>query len=810
MDVLRIAQGSGESNIDTFDVMDNKTGFINRNGFYNFLSNILAISAAENKNVLIFCVKLVNYKKISELWKEAESSNIINVSSRLIADAVRGRAVCARVKDDTYMIANKIDDDGVTMANSIKDQLSFRFDDFNKVSSKEYTLNPIITSLIISPDAGMSPDEIFAWFSAKNREVLDSKPQNRYSAFSDGEGDPTLRNIVNRILDTNDIDYYFQPIISAKTGKIVGYEALMRMPEKYGVSPLTLLKFAAEENRLGDVERATLFNVLKKVDELKEELGDRKVFINSIPGYYLPDDEFESLAKKYASLAEKVVVEVTEETEMGESTIDSLSERSKKYGFQVAVDDFGTGYSNVTNLLKFLPNYVKIDRYLISELQLDPRKQHFVNTIIQFAHDNGFQALAEGVETAEELNAVIRMGADLIQGFYTAKPAPELLQSLPAQLIADISRANLDTLSISARQKVYLVKDEKTLSLIDLSLQKCNAVLFPSGEFTLVGNSDYSCPMSIRIKDHSECRLTIKNVKIGDVEVTPCIDIGTGAKLILNIEGVNVFTGNGIRVPTGTELILEGSGFLGIKPTFTNAYGIGNDYQFAFGRIESRMMGALDINISGENCICIGGKSSESERAIDLKSGQFKGTCAASKCVCIGSYQGDMPIFISDMDISIDVRIDTGAMIGSMNGPQNTHISKTALRIFGSGNKVVGIGSIEETSGEITISDCSVDIAVKGWSITALGAEKGNLSIDCRHSRIMIDIEGSIATGMGCRTVDTSVVLDNVGLYMSLTSGEGILFGCSSDAFTENMNYYNIEHDGFTVDRNRWFISAQK
>lgn len=74
----------------------------------------------------------------------------------------------------------------------------------------------------------------------------------------------------------------------------------------------------------------------------------------------------------------------------------------------------------------------------------------------------------------------------------------------------------------------------------------------------------------------------------------------------------------------------------------------------------------------------------------------------------------------------------------------------------------------------------------------------------------MIDIEGSIATGMGCRTADTSVALDNVGLYMSLTSGEGILFGCSSDAFTENMNYYNIEHDGFTVDRNRWFISAQK
>ena len=792
MDVLGKTQYLSESNISPLEVMDNQTGFLNRTGFYNFLSNILAIASAENKNVLIFSIKLVNYKKISVLWEESESSSIIDVSSKLIADVVRGRAVCARVEDDTYMIANKISDDGVTLANSIKDQLAFRFDDFNKVSSKEYTLNPIVTSLLVAPNAGMSPDEVFISLSAKNREVLDSKPQSRYAALADGEGDPALRSIVNRILDTNDIDYHFQPIISAKTGKVVGYEALMRMPEKYGVSPLTLLKFAAQENRLGDVERATLFNVLKKVDELKDELGDRKVFINSIPGHYLPDDEFACLADKYSALADKIVVEVTEETEMGESTIEFLGKRSEKFGFQVAVDDFGTGYSNVTNLLKFLPNYVKIDRFLISELQLDPKKQHFVNTIIQFAHDNGFQALAEGVETAEELNAAIRMGVDLIQGFYTAKPAPGLLQSLPASLLSDISRANLDMLSTTARQKVYLVKDEKTLSLVDLSLQKYNALLFPSGDFTLVGNVDYSCPISIRIKDHSDCRLTIRNVSIGDVDITPCIDIGSDSKLTLNIEGKNVFTGNGIRVPASTELTLEGPGFLGIKPTFTNAYGIGNDYQYAFGRIVSKMMGALDINISGENCICIGGKSSDSDRAIDLQSGQFKGTCAASKCVCIGSYQGNMPIYISDMDISIDVRIDTGAMIGSMNGDQNTHISKTALRIFGSGNKVVGIGSVGKTDGEITINDCSIDVSIKGWNIAAVGAPEGKLSVDFKHCRVLVDVEGSIATGVGCRTEEASVSVDNVGLYMRLSSGEGILIGCAPDMFKENMNLYNI------------------
>ena len=809
MDALGKMQDLGKSDAISLDVMDDKTGFFNRNGFYNFLSNILAIAVAESKNILVFSIKLVNYKKISELWEESESSSIIDATSKLIADVIRGRAVCARIEDDTYMIAKIIADDGVTTANSIKEQFSFRFDNYNKVSSKEYTLNPVITSAVITPDSGMSPDEVLLCLSAKNREVLDSKPQSRYSSLADGEGDPRLRSVINKILDTNDIDYHFQPIISAKTGKIVGYEALMRMPEKYGVSPLTLLKFAAEEKRLGDVERATLFNVLKKVEEFKEELGDRKVFINSIPGHYLPDDEFICLAKKYSDLAEKVVVEVTEETETEKSTIDSLSERSRQFGFQVAVDDFGTGYSNVSNLLKLSPHYVKIDRYLISELQLDPRKQHFVNTIIQFAHDNGFQALAEGVETAEELNAVIRMGVDLIQGFYTARPAPQLLQSLPAELLSDIKRANLDMLSTTARQKVYIVKDEKNLSLIDISLQKYSTLLFSSGDYTLVGNVDYSCPISIRIKEKSDCRLTIRNVCLGDIDATPCIDIGSDSKLTLNIEGKNTFTGNGIRVPASTELKLEGSGFFSIKPTFANAYGIGNDYQYAFGKIVSEMTGALDIDISGENCICIGGRSSDADRAIDLKSGQFKGTCAASKCVGIGSYQGNLPIYISDMDISIDVRIDTGAMIGSMNGGQDTHISNTALRIFGSGNRVVGVGSAEKTTGKILINDCSVDVAFKGWNITAVGAPEGDLLIDCNHCRILVDVEGSIATGMGSRTTDTSIALDNVGLYMRMSSGEGILLGCSPDMFKENQNYYNIERDGNLVERDRWFISMQ-
>ena len=787
------------------DAIDGVTGFLSRRVLYNLITNMLALTSLEKKGLVLLSVKLTDYRRISELWEQAESVGIINASAEIIADVLRGRAVCVKLSEDTYVIVSVVDGDGVTTANSIKEELLFRFDKFNKLSSKDYTLNPTISALTIPAGTQMTPEDVLVAMMAKSREILDANPQSRYSAMKGGDTDPELRAAVNKILDTNDMDYHFQPIVSAKTGDIIGYEALMRMPEKYGISPLTLLKFASEENRLNDVERATIFNVMKKMTELKEEIGDRKVFINSIPGHYLAEDEFKSLARKYRSLFDRVVIEVTEETDMGQSTIDLLSRRTNEYGIQVAVDDFGTGYSNVTSLLKFLPNYVKIDRFLISELHLDPRKQHFVNTIIQFAHDNGFQALAEGVETVEELNAAVCMGIDLIQGYYTAKPAKEPLQELSEELRGQITRANIDMIANNARQKVYLAKDETSFSLVDLSLQKYDVLLLPDGDFTLVGNTEFTSDVLVRIKDNSKCRLTIRDVKTGDVDGKPCIDLGKGSTLELNVEGFNILTGNGIRVPETAELKLEGSGIFQIKPNFLNAYGIGNDFNSAFGRIISEMTGTLEIVISGDSCVCIGGKSSEAERAIDLRCGVYKSVCAAANCVSIGSYQDKTSVYISDMDVSIDVRIDKGAMVGSMYGVQDVHIKNTLLRVFGSGSKVSGIGSIDKTSGGIYVNDSTIDISLKGWNITGMGAPEGNLLVDCKHSRLLLTGEGNTATALGTRDGLGTVSLDNVGVDMCLFTANGTLFGCKAENFIDNCNSFTIKKDGSVAERKRWF-----
>ncbi len=234
-------------------------------------------------------------------------------------------------------------------------------------------------------------------------------------------------SLVTQILDENLFDYHFQPIVKAENGEIYAYEALMRAKTSTLVSPLSIIKYATMQERLFDVERSTFLNVLRIVNEKKEVFGDAKVFINSIPGVMVSDGDLSDISTHLEKISDKVVIELTEEAELNDEDLMKLKQFYQKLNIDIAVDDYGTGYSNVSNLLRYMPNYVKIDHSLVGEIHNQPKKQHFVREIIDFCHDNDILALAEGVETSEELRTVIHLGADLIQGFYTSKPKAEII-----------------------------------------------------------------------------------------------------------------------------------------------------------------------------------------------------------------------------------------------------------------------------------------------------------------------------------------------------------------------------------------------
>lgn len=255
----------------------------------------------------------------------------------------------------------------------------------------------------------------------------------------DGNAILTYKARLLTLLKDNLFKYNFQPIVDAKTGDIVAYEGLMRTSDKIGLGPAEVLAASNMFEKNADVEYASFLNILRRMESDTELFKGKRVFINTIPGSFLNDEQIDDFRRNFGEYLSQVVIEITEGETIQQDELERIRTLCDEDGSTpVAIDDYGTGHSNIVNLLEYRPQVVKIDRYLISKIDEDKNKQLFVKNLIEFAGANNIKVLAEGVETREELKTVIEFGVDLIQGYYTARPAYEVLQKLPDNIIEEI------------------------------------------------------------------------------------------------------------------------------------------------------------------------------------------------------------------------------------------------------------------------------------------------------------------------------------------------------------------------------------
>jgi EAL domain-containing protein (putative c-di-GMP-specific phosphodiesterase class I) len=209
-----------------------------------------------------------------------------------------------------------------------------------------------------------------------------------------------------------------------------------------GMLPMEILDLATKENRLYDIEKHTFNNTLSIMKEASDTFQTKKLFINSVSSHQLSDEDFYDLYQNYGPLFKNVVMEITESTLLDEKGTKLLHQRLQNTNCQLALDDYGTGYSNESNLLNSNPHYVKVDRSLVHNINYDSKKQHLVSNLINFAKHNQIKIIAEGIETYEEFEYVIHLGVDYIQGFFTAKPNPFLIDTIAEDLLEKFRMLN--------------------------------------------------------------------------------------------------------------------------------------------------------------------------------------------------------------------------------------------------------------------------------------------------------------------------------------------------------------------------------
>ena len=579
--------------------------------------------------------------------------------------------------------------------------------------------------------------------------------------------------------------YHFQPIVNAQNGSIFGYEALMRTDPVINMRSLEVIDIATKLGKLYEIEKATMSNVMEYLEQHIDAFEERKMFINSIPAHMLKLSDWEQLVNRYGGLMSKLVVEMTEQTEMDDEQLTKFRNRLKKFNISLAIDDYGTGFSNLSNLIRYSPNYVKIDRALIKNIEDKPKIQKLVAGIIEFIHENGYSALAEGVETYEELKNMIGLGSDFIQGYYLAKPDAVLLDEIEEKYREEIIALNL--MRSEYIVKVYTPSENETVNLSQLATQHYNSIFIDKQNVTIEGVVGTSISCSITVKENIQSNITLKNVNIITEKEVPLIDIGAGSNVTMQIEGINEIHNRGIRVPQGSELWVTGSGSLYIHCEMQNSFAIGGDKESSYGNIHIEQLPQLVIDINGENCVGIGGGKNTTDSNIYIVHSGIHLECAGGNAIGVGSFDGNSRMDIKNSNLEMKMSCANAVGIGAMRGRTSVIMHNYSLNITESGNNLCGIGVLSNGEGSILAAGGTIECDIRGKSMVCVGSDYGALDCIVENTNTIFYCEGNSVVGIGDMNGRGNVSIHDANLIMTILAKDILDIG-SKNGRLELMN----------------------
>lgn len=776
-----------DSVIDS-QVRDSLTGLLNMRGYYRIMKARCGKFDDPSRVMRVVSVDIENLKGINEAYGYAEGDKVLSRIGVILSRCAEDNDICVRVNGDEFFIAGILNDD--TLLDTVLDSIEHSVEMYNAENSK-YGIT-LHTARVTAPLTSADVLETLPYEASYQRRLnKDSHAKMLKTAETSESLDLEERLQVIRLLNENLFTYDFQPIVDAKTGFIYAYEALMRSGEQFRLSPLCILNHAQALNRLMDIERYTIGNVLGILKKNVDKLGNKLLFINSIPSCTLPDADFEEIYKLYGEVMDRTVIEFTEQTEASEQQLATLLERSRRTGFKIAVDDYGTGYSNISNLLTFMPNCVKIDRSLIMNIHKDKRKQHFTKNIIDYAHDNNFMALAEGVELTEELKTVISMGVDLIQGYYTARPAPEFVPEIKHEIFDEIREYNR-LFENKRPRKTYFAGSEKEISLMNLDFDNYTEMIVSKSSYTVKGTSNYVSDIVIRINDGVSCTLDLVDISVKNESAGACIIVGKNSRLTLNICG-KVSIGGAIEVPESSELEIVGSGSLSMSSAYNHTYAIGASPNRSHGNITIKLQNRLGIHLESDKSIAIGGGFNGADSKIVVEVGELMIEQLGKEAISVGSLNGDTDVVFRNTSATLISHSAENLLVGSKKANSVIRFENSRLKAIASGDLVCFAGSRAEGCTNITAADSEISVLLNGKTIHALGSDEGSSDIEMQNCALDLHCSGAAAVALGSNSHKGRVRLSQCRGQICVNSGTYYVFGCESGSLqidSENLEIH--------------------
>ena len=293
----------------------------------------------------------------------------------------------------------------------------------------------INASAVLYPLHGESFDELYEKATIAMKKAKDEKAAG-FAFYNDDlkesiEDELVMRKLLDVALANKEICAYYQEKVDYTNSKIVGVEALARwISSEIGfVSPATFIPAIHALGMTNEFNRYMFQRVLSEYDQLVAKYGTGiSVSVNITPSTFMEESFVPQLAKvmtQYGIPHNVLILELTEDIFMSdEKSISSVTDQLHELGVKISIDDFGTGYSSLSYLTRINLDEMKIDKGFIDQILDDPKAYKLFKVMCNIAEIYGYDIVAEGVETMEQLELIKGTSLRVIQGYLFSKPAP--------------------------------------------------------------------------------------------------------------------------------------------------------------------------------------------------------------------------------------------------------------------------------------------------------------------------------------------------------------------------------------------------
>jgi EAL domain-containing protein (putative c-di-GMP-specific phosphodiesterase class I) len=294
--------------------------------------------------------------------------------------------------------------------------------------------------------------------------------------------------MIREVIAKESVTAHYQPIISLKRKALIGFEGLSRgvHPEsRVLLPPLDLFSEASRADLTLKLDRLCQKKVLEQFKPIHEAHPDMMLNLN-FDASVIDEGEVgsENLLQTVNRLGyqpSNICLEIIESNAENMEELQKFVDNCRGHGFLIALDDVGAGHSNLNRIPLLKPDILKIDRYLIQGIQDNFYKQQIFKSLVFMARTLGTLIVAEGVETREEALTVLEMGADMIQGYYFAKPIE------PQQCTAESHQEKINDLILGVKmsdiqkvgaKRIHYAKHHSMIGEIQSELSKATFLDF--------------------------------------------------------------------------------------------------------------------------------------------------------------------------------------------------------------------------------------------------------------------------------------------------------------------------------------------